>query len=230
MPNSSTPKSPSGSDRPNGSGPTSAKNRARLEKVEAFRREEAKKAQKRRLTTWILSGVAVLAVGAIATVVIIGNGQIAAQKEADSAPIEGVETFDNTANHVTGTVDYAQTPPAGGDHNAYWLNCGVYTEPVPSENAVHDLEHGAIWATYDPSLPQSEIDALIAELPDTYVTVSPFEGLPSPIVLSAWNAQLQIDSPDDSRVSAFVTQYWQSGTAPEIGAACTGGVDAPGKL
>lgn len=211
------------------SGPTSAKNRARLEKVEAFRREEAKKQRKRRITVWSLVAVAVIALGAIVTVVVIGNGQLSAQKAALSAPIDGVETYDNTANHVTGTVTYAQTPPAGGDHAAVWLNCGVYTEPVPNENAVHDLEHGAIWATYDPSLPQSEIDALIAELPDTYVTVSPFEGLPSPIVLTAWNAQLKIDSPDDSRVAAFVAQYWQSGTAPEPGAACTGGVDAPGK-
>lgn len=210
-------------------GPTSAKNRARLEKVEAFKREQAAAARKRRILGWTFAAIGVVAIGAIVTVVVIGNGQIAAQNAALSEPIDGVETFDNTANHVTGTVDYAQTPPAGGDHAAVWLNCGVYTEPVPNENAVHDLEHGAIWATYDPSLPQSEIDALIAELPDTYVTVSPYEGLPSPIVLSAWNAQLQIDEPDDSRVAAFVHQYWQSGTAPEIGAACTGGVDAAGK-
>jgi hypothetical protein len=33
---------------------------------------------------------------------------------------------------------------------------------VPSERAVHNLEHGAVWITYQPSLPQSEVDQLRA--------------------------------------------------------------------
>ena len=37
------------------------------------------------------------------------------------------------------------------------MNCGIYDKPVPSERAVHNLEHGAIWITYQPSLPQSEM-------------------------------------------------------------------------
>jgi hypothetical protein len=44
-------------------------------------------------------------------------------------------------NHVNGPVTYSVTPPVGGDHNAEWMNCGVYDKPVPVERAVHNLEH-----------------------------------------------------------------------------------------
>ena len=37
---------------------------------------------------------------------------------------------------------YPQSPPVGGPHSDRWLACGVYTKPVPKENAVHSIEHG----------------------------------------------------------------------------------------
>ena len=94
-----------------------------------------------------------------------------------------MQTWDDlTANHVTGTVDYEMTPPAGGDHAAVWMNCGVYTEQVPNENAVHDLEHGAIWFTYDPAqVTDEQIEAITDLAPSTYSVVSPYEGMDSPM-------------------------------------------------
>ena len=38
--------------------------------------------------------------------------------------------------HVNGPVQYSVTPPVGGDHNATWMNCGIYTQPVPSRYPV----------------------------------------------------------------------------------------------
>ena len=84
---------------------------------------------------------------------------------------------------MTGTVNYPQTPPAGGDHNPTWLNCGIYTSPVPNENAVHDLEHGAVWITYQPTLAKADIAKLTKFAKgQTYLDLSPYPNLPAPVV------------------------------------------------
>jgi hypothetical protein len=202
---------------------------ARAKKLEEYHRQQKRSARNRRIG--IIAGV----VGAVAVVAIVITSIVLTPQKAtysagsSGASVKGVETFTNAAGHVQTPVTYAQTPPAGGEHNPTWLNCGVYTQAVPNENAVHALEHGAIWVTYDPSLSAEDLTALKAKLPSTYVVLSPFEGLPSPIVLSGWNVQLQVDSASDKRIPQFLEEYWKGGTAPELGASCSGGFDAPGK-
>jgi hypothetical protein len=203
----------------------------RSEKVEAYKKEQARKARNRRIGIWsaVVGSLAIVAL--VVTTIVLTAPQSASYTAGGSgAEIEGVETFENTAGHVEGAVTYAQTPPAGGEHNPYWLNCGVYSEQPPSENAVHSLEHGAIWVTYDPSMSDDEVSTLREKLPSTYVVLSPYEGLPSPVVLSGWNVQLQVDSVDDSRIADFMEEYWRSNDVPEPGASCSGAVDGPGKV
>ncbi|MHC5794601.1 DUF3105 domain-containing protein [Lacisediminihabitans sp. FW035] len=199
----------------------------RDEKLEAFRTGERRRVRVRRIA--IASGI----VAAIAIVSIVVVSIVVTSRPEPSGPssgIRGLQTFSNTAEHVQGPVTYDQTPPAGGPHNPTWLNCGIYTEPVPNENAVHDLEHGAVWVTYDPSLPAAEVAKLRDLMPSTYTVLSPYPGLPAKIVLSAWNAQVTVSSVTDARIAQFFEKYWKSANAPEPGAPCTGGLDAPGKL
>ncbi|MDN5692658.1 MAG: DUF3105 domain-containing protein [Micrococcaceae bacterium] len=190
---------------------------------------EAKAARKQKVL-WGAGGVtAVALVGALVTVAVVTDPPPPTRQDIE---IAGLETFEDLdAMHVENPVDYEQDPPVGGDHASTWLNCGVYTEEVPKENAVHSLEHGAVWAAYDPSaLSEEEITALQEALPDTHAVVSPYEGLESPITLSAWGAQVAVETPDDERIEEFVAKYWQSPEAPEPGAACTGGLDGPGRV
>jgi hypothetical protein len=204
----------------------------RQEKLAEYQRQLAKR-RRSRLVWWIVGSVAALLVVAaiVASIVFAPAAPPTYDRgDSDGSGIEGLETFENTANHVDTAVDYEQTPPAGGDHNAVWLNCGVYTEPVPNENAVHSLEHGAVWVTYDPAqVSDDDIAALEAQLPSTYTVLSPYEGMDTPIAVSAWNAQLKVDAADDERIEEFVRAYWRSTNAPEPNAACTGAFDAPGK-
>ena len=203
---------------------------ARAKKLEEHRLREARARRNRRIGIGaaIAGGVAVVAL--IVTTVVLTPQAASYSAGGDGTEVDGVQTFDNTSTHVEGVVDYAQTPPAGGPHNPAWLNCGVYTEPVPAENAVHSLEHGALWVTYDPSISDAALESLRSVLPSTYVILSPFDDLPAPIVLSGWNSQLQVDDADDPRIAAFIEEYWQSQNVPEPGALCTGAVDAPGKV
>lgn len=204
----------------------------RQEKLAEYQRQLAKR-RRSKLVWWIVGATAaVLVVAAIVASIVFAPAPAPSYDRGDSdgSGIEGLETFENTANHVDTAVDYEQTPPAGGDHNAIWLNCGVYTQPVPNENAVHSLEHGAVWVTYDPAqVSDDDIAALEAQLPSTYTVLSPYEGMDSPIAVSAWNAQLKVDEADDERIEQFIRAYWRSTNAPEPNAACTGAYDAPGK-
>jgi Protein of unknown function (DUF3105) len=145
--------------------------------------------------------------------------------------------------HVTGPVTYAVVPPVGGPHNAIWMNAGVYTKPVPSERAVHNLEHGAVWITYDPNLPAKEVAQLtsfvtrqsmipesaqasgVANQANRYMDLTPWatNSLPSPIVISSWGHQLRVTSPTDPRLQAFVDKFRHNPTfTPEYGAAVDG--------
>lgn len=145
--------------------------------------------------------------------------------------------------HVAGPVTYAVLPPMGGPHNATWMNAGVYTKPIPSERAVHNLEHGAVWITYNANLPAAEVSALtafvteqslipesaesvgIANDANRYVDLSPWASsdLPAPIVISAWGHQLRVTSPTDPRLQKFVDTFRHNAKySPEFGAGVDG--------
>ena len=108
----------------------------------------------------------------------------------EATPSPGVETFEvESAAHTTEPVDYPQDPPAGGPHDPSWQKCAVYDAPVRPENAVHSQEHGAVWITYQPDLPESDREILVALAEDRpYLLISPYPGLEEPVVASAWGA------------------------------------------
>lgn len=165
-----------------------------------------------------------------ATLTVVSADQVTPEGQAAEAPggeVEGVEVFTvESAQHTTDPIDYPQTPPVGGNHDPKWQNCGFYDAPVRNENAVHSLEHGAVWIAYHPDLPAAETDALRQlTLVNDRLLVSPYPGLDAPIVLSSWDRQLRLESVDDPRLFAFIDAY--SDQAPEPGVTCQGGVGAP---
>lgn len=124
-------------------------------------------------------------------------------------------------------VAYAQTPPDGGTHSPHWANCGAYDQPVRAEEAVHSLEHGAVWVTYRPDLPTDQVAQLRRLASKTYVIVSPYRHLPAAVVATAWHRQLRLSSSSDPRLAAFVRTFRLGAQAPERGAPCTAGRGSP---
>lgn len=130
--------------------------------------------------------------------------------------------------HVEDEIVAADLPPAGGLHSPVWQTCGIYDEPIAIENAVHSLEHGAVWITYQPELPEADIDALRDQFRrERLILLSPYPGLRSPVVMTAWEVQLELDSVEDERIMEFVDEYRNGPTTPEPGASCVGGVGTP---
>ena len=172
---------------------------------------------------WTIAGLVIVA----GILVVVGVGAILTAQQ--SSDISGVKFYQNLSNaHTTASVAYNPIPPVGGEHNPVWLNCGIYDQPVPNENAVHSLEHGAIWITYQPALPQSAVDQLRQLVRGhPYVILSPYPNIPSPVIASAWGLQLLLTGADDPRLPSFIAKYEHGPQTPEQGAPCIGGTGTP---
>jgi hypothetical protein len=164
-----------------------------------------------------------------------GIGDKSSIKYAESQ-IHGIHsTFqDYSRNHVQGPVDYpheSNTPPVGGNHNSVPQSCQAYTTPIANEHAVHSLEHGAVWITYNPDkVSAKDIQTLKDDLDsDPYRMLSPYPGLKSPISVQAWGEQVFVDKASDSRIKAFLKYFTQGPQDLERGSACQG-TTAPGPL
>ncbi len=199
-------------------------------RVEEMKREQARRERRSRV---------VIVGGAGALVAAVASGVIWAVAAAPASPgsaspgsplsISGLRSFSGLSrDHTDATVSYPQTPPAGGAHAASWQNCGWYDAPVASENAVHSLEHSAVWITYSPDLNTADRAGLRSELGGKdYVLASPFSALPGPVVASAWGEQVVLDGVSDPRLNEFVDAFAGASTAPEPRGECTGGVGNP---
>jgi putative peptide zinc metalloprotease protein len=142
---------------------------------------------------------------------------------------EGVEKFEISDRlHVQVPVDYSHVPPVGGNHAPLWQNCGFYDTPIADENAVHSLEHGAVWIAYRPGLDEDQIATLRNLAGDrSHVIVSLYPDLSAPLVATAWGHQLRLDSANDPRLDEFVNAFHLGRQAPERGGPCSGGVGTP---
>jgi hypothetical protein len=197
---------------------TSNERLARLAEVQ----REQKAAERRRM-------LAIYGSAALVALAIIGLTAWGLIRSAGG--VDGITEYDDLgSDHVQGPVEYDQSPPAGGDHNATWQNCDFYTEPVANEHAVHSLEHGAVWITYQPDLPEEEVQILREDMGTSgYVLVSPYEDQEAPVVLTAWGVQLEVNSADDPKVEQFLNKYVLGSQTLEPGAACSGGTSATGE-
>lgn len=175
----------------------------------------------------VVTALALAIVGAMGYQVYLhGQGW---QKKADR--ISGIVDYRETdpgmltRNHQYGVIKYKVSPPVGGNHNPNWQRCqgDVYDQPIPSENAVHSLEHGAVWITYRPDLPQAQVDILKSKVTgNDFTLMSPYPGLDKPISLQAWGFQLKVNDASDPRIDEFIKDLRQN-AAMEPNTPCSTG-------
>ncbi|MFH8487476.1 DUF3105 domain-containing protein [Streptomyces longisporoflavus] len=212
-------------------GKPAAASAARKARIQEQRRAEQARDRRHRVIA-VTAGVAVLAgLAGFGSYVLLDASEKKDREEAVAqAPVKGEKTWDAKKlgrDHVTEKVDYPMTPAAGGDHSQAWANCqgDVYDKPLGEENAVHSLEHGAVWITYNDKASTSDIKTLSQKVSATpYTLMSPVEKQKGALTLTAWGRQLTVREASDPRVEQFLGKYVQGEQTPEPGAACTGGV------
>ena len=147
----------------------------------------------------------------------------------DPPDIAGIVDLGRPERGHDDSVEYSENglPPAGGVHGNIWQNCGIYNDPIDSKNAVHSLEHGAVWITYQPDLPANDVEKLKEYVRgDAFMLLSPFPNLRSPVVLTSWGYQLELDDIDDDRIARFIKQNRLGPRTPERGS-CFDGTGTP---
>jgi hypothetical protein len=137
---------------------------------------------------------------------------------ADGACDQRVEV--GPPNHVEGNIDYNDVPPAGGSHNSCWGRFGVHDEPLPAENWVHNLEHGAVVYLYDcPDGCDEDVAALEALVEDRpFALLTEYGALSTRFAVVAWGYRLESEDVDPDAFAAFydahADQALESTTSP----------------
>jgi hypothetical protein len=199
---------------------TKEKTQARREHLAKMRADQKRKERRSAMLMWGAGGLVIL--------VLVGLVGFYLVRERSQTSLDGVKSYGyKGALHTQARVVYKEVPPVGGQHNPVWQNCGVYDQPINNENGVHSMEHGAVWITYRPGLPKADVDKLKQLVTGDYILLSPYPGLPAPVVASSWNHQLAMTGADDPRLPRYVAKYKQNASyTPENGASCQQGTDA----
>ena len=140
----------------------------------------------------------------------------------DSRLLSDVRTFESEGRQHVATgasIEYAQTPPTSGRHYGRSIPAGFYSSPQPYGGLVHSLEHGAVVIYYGDGVSRSTRSRL-EQLANGYqnpwggvLAVPQPEPFSAPLVLTAWQARLDLPSYDEGAVDAFLAEYL--GRGPE---------------
>ncbi len=146
-----------------------------------------------------------------------------------SRPVTGEDKINTLGNAhipedkvVTGT--YNSTPPTSGPHYGNLVEWDVYTQPVPYQMLLHNMEDGGIIVYYQcPDGCSDTVDALTSivnayiddgqrlvlapNIPGWSNGTTGHADMGAQIVVTAWNRILKMDAVDVERIRAFVDKY-----------------------
>jgi hypothetical protein len=178
---------------------------------------------------WGLIAAAIAVVVFAAAVITYAVAQV---READASRVDSIDEIADAQTyeyegglHDDGPIEYTESPPVGGEHANLWADCTgtVYDVDIRHENAVHALEHGAVWITYNPDeVSDADVETLAGLVEGVSGRMlSPYAGQDSPISVQSWGEQLKVDSADDERIKQFADlMTYKADSYPEPGATC----------
>lgn len=184
-----------------------AKKARRAERQEQDAEQRALEARKARTRRVLYGAAGVLAVAFV--------GLLLFNQVKPGPEIEGVERPSNLGSgHVdpSESVNYPTPTPTSGAHSVSSARCGLITDGLPLEFAVHSLEHGVVVVWYRPDLEENllpDLQVLLGQW-DSHVIVAPNPGISEPIVATAWN-RLQRFEDVGQGLSEFIDVYRQRG-------------------
>jgi hypothetical protein len=146
---------------------------------------------------------------------------IAKVNKPPEPPRPGIEQADHGREHVSSKEYGGDQPPTSGPHAnpAAW---GVYDTEVRDDQTIHNMEHGGIYVSYQPSLPEDQINKLKELLSEPFsdpnfqpkkIVLAPRATNKSPIELSSWRRSKTLASYDQTMIEDYIVR--NLGKSPE---------------
>jgi Protein of unknown function (DUF3105) len=180
-------------------------------------RQEAQQKQSMNQRTMLIAGVVVLVLLFAAFVAYRFNTTPLADIDLNAIPDASIVYPDLGREHIAVTDlhdPYNSNPPTSGPH-ASPVRTAVYTQELPDENLIHNLEHGHIWLSYRDRSDTELIDLLEriqANFPaSVVVTYRPAND--ARLAVASWTRLLKLEEPDEQQILAFIARYFDK--APE---------------
>ncbi len=174
----------------------------KLRALEAVRRKNFKKA--------LLVGSVVLVIALLVFGLVWWN-------KWTSKNLPGMVITDQGREHVgpEHKHTYNSNPPTSGPHFSSPAEWGVYKEELADEILIHNLEHGGIWISYKPDVP----DDVRVKLENFYekwgrkIIVTPRVKNDTDVALVAWGHldKFGVSEYSDERVDRFIKAFRNKG-------------------
>jgi hypothetical protein len=142
-------------------------------------------------------------------VVVIGTAGFLIADKATASELPGVTKGSNEGReHVENgtTVHYTTATPTSGTHSEGSPRCGILNQQLPTELAIHALEHGTVVIWYQPGLADDVVSGLrdIVDRFDNRVILSPNAEMADAVVATAW-LRLKAYGGADPELEEFIT-------------------------
>ena len=193
-----------------------------LEELTKKERKDQKRAQKQKayekaIATQKLKKTLKWVVSLVVVVGLVYWGFIEIQKYNASRPGEQVSV--QGGNHISvgqEHEEYNTNPPTSGAHGSP-VNFGIYTEELPDENMVHNIEHGGIWISYT-GISEEEIAQLeeIAQRHPRSVVLAPRSANDTPIAIVSWGRLMKLDAVDEELIEEYIKRNINKSPEPLV--------------
>ena len=122
-------------------------------------------------------------------------------------------------------LEYNSNPPTSGPHCGQTARSGFREDSIADQNIIHNLEHGDIWISYHPRVPD-EIKEELKQFGAAKVIITPREENDTDIALAAWGRldsfDLENNTLSKERIEDFIKRYVNKG--PERIPGASGGI------
>ena len=112
-------------------------------------------------------------------------------------------------------VGYNSNPPTSGDHYPHTSEWGAYDKEIADGILIHNLEHGGIWISYKPSIPEEMKQKLegFSKKWGRKIIVVPRSANDTDIALAAWQRldKFNVSEYSDERIERFIRAYRNKG-------------------